>query len=223
MPEVASPPRDSAGDEKRARILRAALEVCEQTGVTAARMEEIAARAEVSKGTLYRYFESKEDLLLATLLESYEQALKRVDFAFDQASDPGSLLGRLCDGLVDVHSQVGAHARVYYQVWGIVADAPAFEARLLAFLRAFHAERHAEIEALVRAGQVSGAFRSDVAPLVVADSIGSLVSGFIYRASFDPVAASPDALRACLTAIRGGLLEHGEACRPPRIPADSPT
>jgi AcrR family transcriptional regulator len=223
MPAVAASPPESASDEKRARILRAALEVCGQTGVTAARMEEIAARAEVSKGTLYRYFESKEDLLLATLLESYEQALKRVDFAFDQASDPGSLLGRLCDGFVDVLSQVGAHARVYYQVWGIVADAPAFEARLLSFLRAFHAERHAEIEALVRAGQVSGSFRSDVAPLVVADSIGALLSGFIYRASFDPVAASPAALRACLAAIRSGLLEPGEACRPARIPSDSPT
>lgn len=216
------PLRETASDEKRGRILRAALEVCEQTGVVAARMEQIAARAEVSKGTLYRYFQRKEELLLATLLESYEQALRRVDVAFDMASDPKSLLAQLCDGLVDVLTQVGAHARVYYQAWGIVAGEPELEAKLLGFLRAFHAERHAEIEALVRAGQASGAFRAGVPPLVVADSLGALLSGFIYRASFDPRAASAEALRACMGSIVHGLLDPSEACRGPGHPADSP-
>lgn len=213
---VLAPPRDAARDEKRARILRAALEVCEQTGVAAARMEEIAARAEVSKGTLYLYFESKEDLLLATLLESYEQGLRRVDEAFEAVGDARTLLERRFDGLADVLGQVAEHARVYYQAWGIVADAPAYEEKLLTFLRAFHAERHAEMEALIRAGQVSGVFRADFPPLVVADAIGALLAGFIYRATFDPRAASGEALRACLAALQSGLLEPAEACRTPR-------
>ena len=38
-------------------------------------MDQVAALAQVSKGTLYRYFESKEELLLATILDSYEQSL----------------------------------------------------------------------------------------------------------------------------------------------------
>lgn len=208
--------RDSVeGSEKRSRILRAALEVCAQHGVPAARMEEIAARAGVSKGTLYRFFESKEDLLLATILESYEQGQRLVDADLDASIDPRELLAHLCDGLVHVLAHIGANARVYYQAWGIVAGTPAYETKLLGFLRSFHAERHAEIEAIVRAGQAAGVFHAETPPAVVAHAMGSMLSGFIYRANFDPRAASPDALRACLDQLVRGHLEAG-ATGPPR-------
>jgi AcrR family transcriptional regulator len=193
--------------EKRERILRAALEVCAQSGVAAARMEEIAARAEVSKGTLYRYFESKEDLLLATILASYEQGLRYVDADLEKASDPRDLLARLCNALADVLVQIGQHARVHYQAWGIAAATPAYEAKLLDFLRTFHAQRNAEIEAIVRAGQATRVFRADVPPSVVADAVSAMLSGFIYRATFDPRSASRQALRACFDTLVRGFLE----------------
>jgi len=199
---------EARNGEKRDRILRAALEVCAQRGVAAARMEEIAARAGVSKGTLYRFFESKEDLLLATILASYEQGLKHVDADLQGARDPRDRLARLCNGLTDVLVQVGAHARVHYQAWGITASTPASEAKLLAFLRAYHADRDKMIEDLVRTGQDAGVFRRDVQPRVVADAVTALLSGFIYRATFDPRAASREALRACFDSLVRGFLEQ---------------
>ncbi|HXK26507.1 MAG TPA: TetR/AcrR family transcriptional regulator [Myxococcota bacterium] len=200
-------PTDVRTDEKRDRILGAALEVCAQRGVAAARMEEIAARAGVSKGTLYRFFESKEDLLLATILASYEKGLRHVDADLQAARDPRDMLVRLCNALADVLVQVGAHARVHYQAWGITASTPSSEAKLLGFLRAFHAERDQRIEGLFRAGQDAGVFRRDVLPRVVADSVTALLSGFIYRATFDPRAASREALRACFDELVRGFLE----------------
>lgn len=204
-----------AQDEKRDRILRAALEVCAQKGVAAARMEEIAARAEVSKGTLYRYFESKEDLLLATILASYVQGQRHVAAGKEAASDPREALALLCNGLTDVLMEVSAHSRVQYQAWGIVAETPAWEAKLLEFLRTFHNERDQEIEELVRAGQASGVFRTDVSPAIVADGVTALLSGFIYRATFDPRSASREALRACFDTLRSYLeLPEGGAPTP---------
>ena len=73
------PGRDEAKDSKRLRILAAAYAECERVGVARARMEDVAARAQVSKGTLYNYFESKQHLLLATILDSYEQFLPFVE------------------------------------------------------------------------------------------------------------------------------------------------
>lgn len=200
-----------AADEKRERILRAALEVCAQRGVAAARMEEIAAHAEVSKGTLYRYFESKEDLLLATILASYEQGLRDVDADLEAASDPRDLLARLCNGLADVLDRVGANARVHYQAWGIAAATPAFEAKLLDFLRSFHAQRNADIAEIVRAGQAARVLRADVSPTIVADAVSAMLAGFIYRATFDPRNASRQALRACFDTLVRGLLENPDA------------
>ena len=83
MPSHAETSRD-----KRARILEAAYRVCERRGVDSARMEEVAALARVSKGTLYRFFESKEHLLLATIIGSYEQLLDLVDAPAGSEAEP---------------------------------------------------------------------------------------------------------------------------------------
>jgi AcrR family transcriptional regulator len=51
--------------EVRERIIRAAMESFTQTGYDKTKMDDIAKRLGLSKGTLYLYFKSKEDLFLA--------------------------------------------------------------------------------------------------------------------------------------------------------------
>jgi AcrR family transcriptional regulator len=186
-------------DPKRARILEAALEVCERRGVAAARMEEVAGLAQVSKGTLYRFFESKEDLFLATLIASYEQGLRSIEL--DSGEDPRAQLRALIDGLCKVLASVAPRARVLYQAWGVVAGTPEFETRLHDFLRRFHRERQEAHREIILAGQRAGVFRSDVDADVVAQGLGALLSGFIYRGAFDPAATSREALRACFDTL----------------------
>src|SRR3989442_9080894 len=53
-----------------AEIVTAALEVFVQRGFAAARLEEVARRAGVTKGTLYLYFENKEALFKAVVRET---------------------------------------------------------------------------------------------------------------------------------------------------------
>jgi len=48
-------------------ILQAGLEEFAVSGLAATRLEDIAQRAGISKGTIYRYFDSKEDLFMAVV------------------------------------------------------------------------------------------------------------------------------------------------------------
>jgi AcrR family transcriptional regulator len=201
-------------DDKRARILQAAMEVCERSGVHAARMEEVAARAQVSKGTLYRYFESKEDLFLATIIASYEVGLQAIRPTPEDLAQPRVALAAVFDGLVDVLVSVSPRAQVHYQAWGVVAGTPEYEQRLHDFLRGFHEDRDREFVALIRAGQQSGDFRADADPETIAAGISGLLSGFIYRSAFDPVGADPAVLRACFDTLIGLALEPRPAARP---------
>lgn len=57
--------RRSGGDDKRTRLLEAALDLFETRGFDGVAVPEIAARAGVATGTVYRYFESKEALVNA--------------------------------------------------------------------------------------------------------------------------------------------------------------
>lgn len=59
-------------EERRQSILRAAREALVEEGFYRITMDGIAERAEVSKGTVYLYFESKENLLAFLLLEGLE-------------------------------------------------------------------------------------------------------------------------------------------------------
>ena len=59
-------------------ILEAALAVFAEKGFAAARMDEIAARARVSKGTIYLYFPSKESVFKALVQEMIGPQLARL-------------------------------------------------------------------------------------------------------------------------------------------------
>ena len=66
MPEQVAEPRWRRLPEERPKqILEAALAVFAERGLAAARLEDIAKRAGVSKGTIYLYFANKEELSAA--------------------------------------------------------------------------------------------------------------------------------------------------------------
>src|SRR6185369_3740168 len=68
------------GTSKRERILRAAVDVFAQNGYFNAKVSEIAKAAGVADGTIYLYFDGKEDLLITIFREhtrSYLQSLER--------------------------------------------------------------------------------------------------------------------------------------------------
>lgn len=78
MPHSLSSSNASATSTKRERrkearpgeLLAAALDLFVEKGFAATRVEEVAARAGVSKGTLFLYFQSKEELFKAVVREN---------------------------------------------------------------------------------------------------------------------------------------------------------
>ncbi len=64
--------------ERRERILTACVELATEGGWEAVQMREVASRAEVALGTLYRYFPSKEHLLLSLMLDQVRALADRL-------------------------------------------------------------------------------------------------------------------------------------------------
>src|SRR5260370_8820000 len=71
-PRAAGRPTQDAAAELRERLLDAAGQVFRAEGFGAAKVEEIAARAGISKTTVYRQFRTKEDLFRATAWRGME-------------------------------------------------------------------------------------------------------------------------------------------------------
>ena len=66
-------------EERPRQILDAAVAVFSEHGIAAAKLEEIAARAGVSKGTIYLYFPSKEDLFREVVRQDVVPLIARAD------------------------------------------------------------------------------------------------------------------------------------------------
>ncbi len=62
--------RERRKEARPGELIQAALELFVEKGFAATRSEEVATRAGVSKGTLFLYFPSKEDLLKAVITEN---------------------------------------------------------------------------------------------------------------------------------------------------------
>jgi len=69
----------SAQRERRRRILDATLALASKGGYDAVQMREVAERADVALGTLYRYFPSKIHLLVSGLAREFERTKERLD------------------------------------------------------------------------------------------------------------------------------------------------
>ena len=81
--------------EKRAVILAGAASVFAEDGYEGASMSRIAARAGVSKGTLYNHFESKAELFAAYVESECSRKLAHVFDVAESSDDPAAVLGRI--------------------------------------------------------------------------------------------------------------------------------
>ena len=101
-----------ADPEKRRAILDGALAVFTANGFDAASMSDIAAAANVSKGTLYVYFEDKEHLFVALIQREREAQKRGAIEALNEDPDPVRALmtfGRCLVRMINGDLAVSAH------------------------------------------------------------------------------------------------------------------
>lgn len=155
-------------EARPAEIVSAALELFATHGYAATKLDAIAARAGVSKGTLYLYFPSKEDLFKAVVRELLLPNLAVAEARLEGAKGPTpAVLGEILGGLGKVAaSPLGAIPKL------VIAEAGNFPN-----LAKFHVEAVAErglamFERLLARGIAAGEFRAldpaSVAPMIAA-------------------------------------------------------
>jgi AcrR family transcriptional regulator len=69
---------------KHTRILQAAVELFTERDFHQVLMDEVAERADVGKGTVYRYFPTKEELYFATIFEGWDRLGKELEAVVQQ-------------------------------------------------------------------------------------------------------------------------------------------
>jgi AcrR family transcriptional regulator len=110
--------REQLRQERRKEILDAALAVFAEKGYHAANVSDVAAQAGVSQGTIYWYFESKDELLTAAVLSFMEDVGQESIVALTQGTTSAARLRTLAETLVGFLKAAGHLFPLFLEYWG---------------------------------------------------------------------------------------------------------
>lgn len=161
----------AAKTDKRARILRGAIQVFARKGFYTARVSDIAKAAGVADGTIYLYFKNKDDILISLFEERFDHLISTLRAELPGLPDPLSRLRHMVElqlGTMEKHRDLAEVVTVNLR-------------QSTRFLKQYAAPRfmqYLEIMAGVIAdGQRDGSLRGDVNPLIVARMIFGSIDG----------------------------------------------
>lgn len=213
---VSSPKPPPAPSRKRrpaarpGEITRAALELFSERGFSATRLEDVAARAGLSKAAIYLYFEDKTALLKAVIHEAVDATAARAQgIVVGQTGPVAPLLeamlasvatgmrhGPLPDVVKLVISESRAHpeiGRFYYE--SVIG-------RMLPV-----------VEGLIKRGIATGEFRAVDPRLAVKSLVAPMLLAALWRSVFEPIGA-PHLDVEALAAQHAQIITRGLAPAP---------
>ena len=79
---------DKKKHDKRARIINSAVVIFAEKGYHLGNMNDIATKADVAVGSIYRYFHNKEDLLIAIFEEKMGELILELENRLKRIEDP---------------------------------------------------------------------------------------------------------------------------------------
>jgi AcrR family transcriptional regulator len=174
--------------DRPAEILGAALAVFAEKGFAAARLDEIATRAGVSKGALYLYFETKEELFRAVVEQAIAPNIQAIRGMIAAHPGPFSDLLRLVAGRI---SQVIDTLPIGGVVKMVIGEARNFPQ----IARIWHDDLIAHALGALTDAIAAAQGRGEVKPgdprTYALQCISPLLVGVIWRETFVPVGAQP--------------------------------
>jgi TetR/AcrR family fatty acid metabolism transcriptional regulator len=162
---TASESQAFAGTSKRERILRAAVDVFAEHGYFNAKVAQIAKAAGVADGTIYLYFDGKEDLLITIFREHTRNYLRSLE---QQVANINRAEERL-------RVAVRHHLETLGRDRALAVVSQVELRHSLKFMSLFSQEEVKDylnvIRKIVEHGQAEGTFRRNVHPQLVAKAI----------------------------------------------------
>jgi len=181
-PRVLAPSPPGLRERKKAamrrRIAAAALELIRERGYEGATIDEIVARVDVSQPTFYKYYASKDAILLEHALVGFGELLA-AEFV-----RPGTIVERLRRCIGAVARQMEADRELWYAIAVSNAYNPVRDPQLLASNEA----GTRVLEAVIEQGQRQGEFTRAYS----AGRLASLLEGVMFRVCIEWGAGFPD-------------------------------
>jgi len=191
--------------DKKARIIEAAALVFAHKGFAGSSMADIAIKAEIGKGTIYAYFDSKEALFFAVfewfMLQTGAAAKVSISHLGGSAAQR---LEALSDSIMGMWDDIKDAFILTIEFWAASSSSQMRERFKEAFRRLYE-EFRAIVVSIIRDGIERGEFRSNVnAESIAAALVGTWDALFLqawFEKNFDPIITARNFLKVVIRGL----------------------
>jgi AcrR family transcriptional regulator len=174
-------PKPDISEERREQILEAAASVFSERGIHQARMDDVAAESGVSKGLLYWYFKSKDEIIVAIAERMFS---REMDALSELAAQDGSALEQMrefVDLMVYDIERIRPLLPLLYEFFSMVMRKRATQE----IMRTMIQQSFVDLKKIIQRGIDQEEFRQvDLHDTVVA--IGAVIEGTYLIWAYDP-------------------------------------
>ncbi len=168
--------RHASAEHRRSQILEAAARCFSESGYERATMDDVARSSGLSKGSLYRFFSSKDDVLLA-LFEDFEAGISHI---LEDENEAGSALGKLRrygQAAIDILEFQTSSINTWAEFFGHRES----RERMSALYRKVRKSLSAIIREGIRSGEIC-----EVSPVDAAAALVAAFEGLLLQSMVDP-------------------------------------
>ncbi len=191
--------------DKKNRIIEAAARVFAQKGYAGAAVADIAVQAEIGKGTIYAYFDSKEDLFFAVFewFKMQTGVAAKVNIAVLGGS-AAKRLEALSNSLMGMWEEIEDVFTLTMEFWA-ASSSSQMQDRFKENFRNMYQEFRGIVKSLVHEGIERGEFRPDINPESVAAALVGTWDALFLQAwfdqDFDPLTTARDFLSVVIQGL----------------------
>ncbi len=170
--------RERERQRHREEIIEAAVTVFAEKGFHRTTVEDIAAEAEFSVGTLYNFFKSKDELYQSMIDYHFIQLSDEAMAVLDQATDPIDFLRKYMQLRIDLCYKYEAFVKLYTRerLGDRFANTKLWKAKVEGLYEQFRGR----LEANFQQGIEQGKFRNDIAPADMVSALEGMADGFMF-------------------------------------------
>jgi AcrR family transcriptional regulator len=191
--------------DKKDQIIEAAARVFAKKGYAGAAVADIAVEAEIGKGTIYAYFDSKEDLFFAVFEWFMQQTGAAAKVSISHLGGSASQrLEALSDSIMGMWDEIKDAFILTIEFWA-ASSSSQMRVRFKDAFRRLYEEFRAIVVSLIRDGIERGEFRSDVnVESVAAALVGTWDALFLqawFGENFDPLTTARNFLKVVIRGL----------------------
>lgn len=168
-------------DDRPGELISAALVLFAERGFAATKLSDVAARAGVAKGTVYRYFDTKEDLFRAAVRDALSVNVQAFEKAVAATDAP---LGALLPPLLARAATQASDSRLPAILRMVMADSRTVPDLAVIWRDEVVAKTLGLLAGLIAAAQKRGEVREGDPTLYAFSLVGPLVTGVLFREVF---------------------------------------